>query len=261
MSNAYVGDRAGSKGVEGPASATDNAVTRFDGTTGKLIQNSGVILSDTDALTGIASVTLDIGATIDEFSIDGTLSGNSDTAAPTEKAVKTYVDDQVAPHIFGGLAASFQVNTTTAIAPVYYRDFGSLELLCRSYSNAETQYSQGEFRCPDDVDASGTVTFEITGSARTAAASKNVKFTFDVIEAGSGDVLTGAYGSAQAWDDQAISGTQDSQDIISNTATVAALGLEGGKRYYWRLYRSAATTNDLAALYDVISFYGIIPRV
>lgn len=32
--------------VTGPASSTDNAVTRFDGTTGKLIQNSGAILSD-----------------------------------------------------------------------------------------------------------------------------------------------------------------------------------------------------------------------
>lgn len=35
------------------------------------------------------------GATVNEFSIDGTLSGNSDTAVPTEKAVKTYVDSSV----------------------------------------------------------------------------------------------------------------------------------------------------------------------
>lgn len=34
--------------VDGPASATDNAIARFDGTTGKLIQNSGVTISDTD---------------------------------------------------------------------------------------------------------------------------------------------------------------------------------------------------------------------
>ena len=37
-------------------------------------------------------VILKNGTTIDEFSIDGTLAGNSDTAVPTEKAVKTYVD-------------------------------------------------------------------------------------------------------------------------------------------------------------------------
>ena len=37
--------------VVGPASSTDNAVVRFDGTTGKLIQNSTVTLSDTGVLT------------------------------------------------------------------------------------------------------------------------------------------------------------------------------------------------------------------
>jgi hypothetical protein len=36
-----------------------------------------------------------IGVAINEFSADGTLSGNSDTAVPTEKAVKTYVDDNI----------------------------------------------------------------------------------------------------------------------------------------------------------------------
>lgn len=37
--------------VVGPASATDNAVVRFDLTTGKLIQNSGVTVSDANLLT------------------------------------------------------------------------------------------------------------------------------------------------------------------------------------------------------------------
>lgn len=42
---------AGAGDVSGPASATDNAVTRFDGTTGKIIQNSTVTISDTGTLT------------------------------------------------------------------------------------------------------------------------------------------------------------------------------------------------------------------
>jgi hypothetical protein len=37
-------------GVTGPASATDNAITRFDATTGKLTQNSLVTISDTGAI-------------------------------------------------------------------------------------------------------------------------------------------------------------------------------------------------------------------
>jgi len=36
------------------------------------------------------------GATINEFSTDGTFADNSDTAVPTEKATKTYVDGQIA---------------------------------------------------------------------------------------------------------------------------------------------------------------------
>ena len=36
------------------------------------------------------------GTSVNEFSTDGTLGGNSDDALPTEKAVKTYVDAQIA---------------------------------------------------------------------------------------------------------------------------------------------------------------------
>jgi hypothetical protein len=42
--------------VVGPASATDNAIARFDTTTGKLIQNSVVTISDTGATTGITTL-------------------------------------------------------------------------------------------------------------------------------------------------------------------------------------------------------------
>lgn len=44
------GGGGGSGDVVGPASATDNAVARFDTTTGKLIQNSGVTISDTNVV-------------------------------------------------------------------------------------------------------------------------------------------------------------------------------------------------------------------
>lgn len=46
-------------------------------------------------LTTAATLLLPNGVAINEFSTDGTLGGDSDTAVPTEKAVKTYVDNQV----------------------------------------------------------------------------------------------------------------------------------------------------------------------
>jgi hypothetical protein len=43
--------------VVGPASATDNAIARYDTTTGKLIQNSLVIIGDTGSITGVNALT------------------------------------------------------------------------------------------------------------------------------------------------------------------------------------------------------------
>jgi len=43
--------------VVGPTGATDNAVARYDSTTGKLIQNSLVIIDDTGSVTGVNALT------------------------------------------------------------------------------------------------------------------------------------------------------------------------------------------------------------
>jgi hypothetical protein len=45
--------------VDGPASSTDNALVRFSGTTGKIIQNSGIIADDSDNVTGMNNLDLD----------------------------------------------------------------------------------------------------------------------------------------------------------------------------------------------------------
>lgn len=56
----FSGGGGGSGNVTGPASSTDNAIARFDGTTGKVIQNSGATLNDNG---GIAADTLAISTT------------------------------------------------------------------------------------------------------------------------------------------------------------------------------------------------------
>jgi len=50
---------------------------------------------DTGKVNILVDLTLPVGATITEFSTDGTLAGNSDDAVPTEQAVKTYVDTEI----------------------------------------------------------------------------------------------------------------------------------------------------------------------
>lgn len=57
----------GSGDVVGPASATDNAIARFDGTTGKLVQNSAVTVADTTGAIAFLSdsTSISLGASSD----------------------------------------------------------------------------------------------------------------------------------------------------------------------------------------------------
>lgn len=54
----------GTGDVAGPSSSTDNAITRFDGTTGKLVQNSSVLIDDSGNITGVTSMIISDGATL-----------------------------------------------------------------------------------------------------------------------------------------------------------------------------------------------------
>lgn len=63
---------AGSRDVTGPASATDNAIARWDGTTGTLVQNSTVTISDIGALALSASLTLPYIAKTANYTLDDT---------------------------------------------------------------------------------------------------------------------------------------------------------------------------------------------
>jgi hypothetical protein len=62
--------------VVGPASATDNAIARYDTTTGKLLQNSLVIVDDTGSVTGVNALTAQ-SLTVNNNATFGT--SNSDT--------------------------------------------------------------------------------------------------------------------------------------------------------------------------------------
>ena len=66
---------------------------RIDQATGRATLNASAF--DLAGLTSLklGSIGAQLGETINEFSSDGTMSGNSNTAVPTEFAVKTYVDN------------------------------------------------------------------------------------------------------------------------------------------------------------------------
>jgi len=80
----------------------------------KIIHGSQTVL-DSSRKGLFSQLKLDLGADIDEFSTDGTLTGNSDSALPTEKAVKTYVDAAG-----GGISYEIISGNTTAEAAKGY---------------------------------------------------------------------------------------------------------------------------------------------
>jgi hypothetical protein len=65
----YQAATGGTGDVVGPASATDNAIARFDLTTGKLIQNSGIVIDDSNNMSLANSIA--IGAVVDLMTVNG----------------------------------------------------------------------------------------------------------------------------------------------------------------------------------------------
>lgn len=88
---------AADTGVVGPVSTTDNALPRWDGTDGTSLSNSGVVIDDTDNITGAASLSLAgftgswIGAPI--LAVGGAVEAQSE-----EFAVQAVADPSVSPY-------------------------------------------------------------------------------------------------------------------------------------------------------------------
>ena len=162
--------------------------------------------------------------------------------------------------IFGGDAAAHSVNTTTAIAPVEYVDLGTIEVLVRAFDDTTEEYMQGSFRCPADIDTSGTVTFEMHGWSKTAAASKNIAMTFGHRAVADSEAVDGSF-TDEDIDDQAVDATQGDLDIITWTETVSNLTWAAGDNIHYRFSRYAATTNNLSGDYYVWRFIIRVPRV
>ena len=84
-----IASKAGASGdVVGPASATDNAVVRFDGTTGKLVQNSVVTIADsTGDVAGVGALTASGNLTLSGGTANGVLYLNGSKVATSGSAL------------------------------------------------------------------------------------------------------------------------------------------------------------------------------
>jgi hypothetical protein len=77
-----IGSGGGGGGdVTGPASSTDNAIARFDSTTGKIIQNSGITIDDSNVFLGATQINVD-NLRLDGNTVSSTNSNGNIVLAP-----------------------------------------------------------------------------------------------------------------------------------------------------------------------------------
>jgi hypothetical protein len=148
----WVNSSAGAGDVTGAASSTDNAITRFDGTTGKVIQNSTVTLDDNGNLVNVNSVGLDttpatVPATVGTISWDdgdGVPSvllkgGNTTLQVGTQEYARVYNDSgatlTIGQVVYISGAQGNRVAVKLARANVESTSFGTLGLVAESIAN------------------------------------------------------------------------------------------------------------------------------
>lgn len=140
--------------VVGPASSTDNAITRFDGVTGKLIQNSVVIIDDTGNVTGIQNLTVN-GTTNTAI-----LNINSESIAG-QRIYSGY--DSIGLTNISSVYQTIPFNTNTIIDTGYINTLGQITISTtgtydifyhaqfQSFNNAGGQYSTINTRLELDI--------------------------------------------------------------------------------------------------------------
>jgi hypothetical protein len=100
-------------GVVGAGSTTDNTVPRFDGTTGEILQSSGVTIDDSNNVSGVAQLNI---TTLDATNIEVTNIKAKDGTAAASIADSTGIVTVTAAPVMSALTASQAVFTTAGKA-------------------------------------------------------------------------------------------------------------------------------------------------
>jgi len=202
----------GNGDVVGPASATDDAVVRFDGTTGKLIQNSAVTIADTTGnITGgtYNKVTITAPASGSTLTVaDGkTLTANSTLTLAGTDAKTLTVNASLTLSGTDSTVMTFPATSTTVaglgIAQTFTQD--------QTIAGNLTLNGQGDVRFADG-DSSNWVAFQ--GAANI---SSNVTWTLPAADGSNGQVLSTDGTGALSW----ITPSSGTSITISNDTSTA----------------------------------------
>jgi hypothetical protein len=156
--------------VVGPASATDNAIVRFDSTTGKLVQNSGVTISDANLLT-TTDLTVNDNTTLGSSNSD-TVNFNARVASDINPATDNTYDLGVTGHEWRNLNIDGEANIDSLVADTADINGGTIDATAIGGSTA----AAGAFTT---LGSSSTTTLNGT----TIPASKTLVVTTDKLSA------------------------------------------------------------------------------
>jgi hypothetical protein len=220
--------------VEGPASSTDNAIARFDGETGKLLQNSSVTISDTNEVAGASQIN------VDNLRLDGNTLSSTDTNGNIildANGSGVVVTDDIQSSGSSGINLKNSGGTTVisvgsagttnvSINGTTQLNANSL-LLTGSIASTGSRVTKGWFT---DLEVTNAIAGSITGNAATVTTNANL--TGDVTSTGNATaiaagVIVNADVNASAAIDYSKLATLTAGNIVlgnaSNVATSTAV--------------------------------------
>jgi hypothetical protein len=237
----------GAGDVVGPASSTDNAFTRFDGTTGKLIQNStGATLSDTGGATFTGSVDVagtstagsniklyedtDNGTNYVAFKAPDTIAANVTWTLPSADGTNTQVlqTNGSGTLSFATVSGGASAATPTALGTVYGKtDTGSITFLGYQAGNASSS-------------AAHNVAVGASAMAAITTGTRNIvlgSYAAGALTTGEGNIVLGTFGVG--------SGTNTFSNNTSGSNNIAI----GGES----LNANTTVNNNIAVGYRALS--------
>jgi hypothetical protein len=222
--------------VVGPASATDNAIARYDSTTGKLIQNSLVIVDDTGSVTGVnaltaESLTVNNNATLGSSNTDtlevksritSDLDPNTNNANDIGSSGRNWRDG-----FFGRTLHTVNLELTGTTSFDGSQGTSGQVLTSAGTGNTPT-WTTPTVGTVTSVDATGGTGISVSGGPITSSGSLTITNTAPdqvVSLTGAGTTsISGTYPNFTITSDDQFDGTVTS---VSGTGTVSGISLSG----------------------------------
>jgi hypothetical protein len=199
--------------VVGPASATDNAIARYDTTTGKLLQNSVVTIGDTGATTGITTLSASTSVTtpiVQAVNSAGLALKNS--AGTTQMSMGAGGGDNLSINV------STNLDGTNAQIDISPTGTGHVHIKPTGVNSVEI--------APTFIGEMDNITIGATTAAAGSFTNLSVTGTtsFDGLQGTAGQVLTSAgTGATPTW----TTPTTGTVTSVGGTGTVSGISLSG----------------------------------